>query len=303
MKKFFRKVALNASKYNSILEEKLSPQEKEVLISVARGKRIADVTHVMNDSKIGQRSHTHTVLGRLTKKGFLKKVGKSTYKIIDHDLYAHIIVRCLKIKEYYHFDRSLIPGSALIKNAFLFAVEFHGDQIRNNKAKEPYVHHLEEVADLVEKAGGTDKEIAAAWLHDSIEDTRATLDYIVRYFGQSIGDCVLGLTDPPEFSELEFCFERKKAQAERIKTKSLSVKVVKIADQTSNLRCVVIDPPVSWDKKKCIDYIKGARLIVNECSNVSKYLEQEFEKAYKDAYKKYGITKEEENEKYKTIST
>src|ERR1035437_3050677 len=95
------------------------------------------------------------------------------------------------------------------------------------------VVHLQEVADLVWASGGSDTEIAAAWLHDSVEDTGTTLLDIKREFGEEVELIVEGLTDLDEFEDLPLA-ERKKKQAERVKFESDSVKRVKIADQTSN---------------------------------------------------------------------
>ncbi|MFD4697732.1 HD domain-containing protein [Streptomyces niveus] len=59
----------------------------------------------------------------------------------------------------------------------LIAREAHATQ--TDKAGRPYVEHLQAVADGVRARGGTDEQIAAAWLHDSVEDdalSRAWLD-------------------------------------------------------------------------------------------------------------------------------
>lgn len=45
-----------------------------------------------------------------------------------------------------------------------FALYHHKDQVCNDGAKTPYRFHLEEVVELVEKSGGSEEEIAAAWL-------------------------------------------------------------------------------------------------------------------------------------------
>lgn len=128
----------------------------------------------------------------------------------------------------------------------------------------------------------SDEEIAAAFLHDSVEDTPTTLSEIVELFGAVVGDIVDGLTDPSEFDTLPTLI-RKRRQALRIQSKSDSVKRVKIADQTSNLRSVAVDPPVKWNKQKCLDYIEGARLIVMECRGASGFLEIQFDEAYQAA--------------------
>ena len=142
----------------------------------------------------------------------------------------------------------------LIKRAQDFAIQVHAGQVRPNKAQDPFMTHPQETALLVEKSGGSDEEIAAAWLHDSVEDTPATVEEITKLFGDLVGVIVDGMTDPLYLDGLP-TFERKSQQAERVQSKNDSVKRVKLADQTSNIRSVAVDPPVGWDKLKCIDYI------------------------------------------------
>jgi guanosine-3',5'-bis(diphosphate) 3'-pyrophosphohydrolase len=123
------------------------------------------------------------------------------------------------------------------------------------------VVHLHEVADLVWASGGSDLEIAAAWLHDSVLD---------------------------EFENLPLA-ERKKRQAERVKSESDSVKRVKIADQTSNVRLVATEPFLDWPPENNPQYIAGAKLIVDQCKGVSPMLENLFYKEYKKGAEKYGL--------------
>ncbi|MDP3735173.1 MAG: HD domain-containing protein [bacterium] len=167
----------------------------------------------------------------------------------------------------------------LVAEAEAFARTVHANQVRPNRVREPVTSHLREVAELVQRSGGTDEEIAAAWLHDSVEDTPTTLDEIIVEFGIEVGTAVGGMTDPPEFEGFP-TLERKTRQAERVRHKNRSIKRVKIADQTSNLRSVAVDPPIAWGKQKCLDYIEGARRIAVVCYGVSTYLDFEFLKAY-----------------------
>ena len=58
-----------------------------------------------------------------------------------------------------------------------------------------YIVHPQRVAAIVEKHGGTDEMIAAAWLHDTVEDTDVTPDLITKMFGDDVASIVEGLTD------------------------------------------------------------------------------------------------------------
>jgi len=150
------------------------------------------------------------------------------------------------------------------------------------------VVHLQEVADLVWASGGSDTEIAAAWLHDSVEDTVTTLQDIKEKFGYEVASIVEGLTDLDGFKDLP-TLERKTKQAERVKSESDSVKRVKIADQTSNVRLVVTEPPLDWEPENNLQYIAGAKLIVDQCKGVSLMMEELFYKEYKKGAEKYEL--------------
>ena len=154
--------------------------------------------------------------------------------------------------------------SELATKARIFAVKAHEGVTRNNIAKRPFIMHPAEVVDLVYDSHGNEREIVAAWLHDTVEDTSVTLDDIRLNFGDEVAELVNGLTDSPEFSKL-LLLERKICQAARVRGESWSVKRVKIADQISNVRMVAVDPPSDWDTDMCLKYIAGAKLIAFEC--------------------------------------
>lgn len=179
--------------------------------------------------------------------------------------------------------------SELVERAKAFALKAHEGQTRFNKDKTPLVTHLEEVVSLVERSGGSEEELAAAWLHDVVEDTKKTIVDIYENFGGDVLSIVHGLTDPREFGHLH-TRERKAAQARRVSGESNSVKRVKIADQISNVRSVAVDPPVKWDTQKCLEYAQGAREIVEQCLGISSFLEEEFFKAYDAAIKAHTHT-------------
>lgn len=177
--------------------------------------------------------------------------------------------------------------SELIERAKAFAARAHKGQTRYNIAKTPMMEHLEEVASLVKQSGGSEIEIAAAWLHDVIEDTHWELEEIFDNFGEDITKIVYGLTDLPEFKNLH-TLEHKTAQARRVSVESSSVKRIRVADQISNVRGVAVDPPVRWDTQKCLDYVEGASLVVHECLGISLFLDTRFWVVYDAAIKAHA---------------
>ena len=68
---------------------------------------------------------------------------------------------------------------SIVEKARLFATSAHAAVGQKRKyTNEPYIVHPAEVAKLVEDVGGTQEMIAAAWLHDVIEDTQVPLELI-----------------------------------------------------------------------------------------------------------------------------
>jgi hypothetical protein len=84
----------------------------------------------------------------------------------------------------------------LVKKARLFATEQHQriDQ-RRKYSNQPYDVHLKAVADIVSGISADQEMIAAAWLHDTVEDTSATIEDIDREFGSSVAALVEQMTD------------------------------------------------------------------------------------------------------------
>ncbi|MBF9060307.1 HD domain-containing protein [Rhodobacterales bacterium HKCCSP123] len=144
-----------------------------------------------------------------------------------------------------------------IARAAKLAEERHRGQVRKGPEALPYVTHCEEVARLVETHGGDEDAIAAAWLHDIVEDTDTTLEEVEALFGRSVADIVAEVTDDP-------ALDKQAARAEQVRsapTKSPSAALVKAADQTSNMLSIITTPPY-WSRQRAYDYIAKARAVV-----------------------------------------
>lgn len=181
---------------------------------------------------------------------------------------------------------------SLSNKAEIFAREKHASMKRPNKAQQPIVEHLAEVASLVRGAGGNEYAIAAAWLHDVVEDTSTTLDEISILFGDEISKFVDGLTDPPDFSGKPLS-QRKPMQAERLINKSVEIKLIKLCDQISNVYSVLVDPPLDWTSEKSLAYVMGAKTIADVCRGINSDLDEKFDNYYAQAIKKYKISEGE----------
>jgi len=84
------------AKLKSILETKLSVQERKVLVLAIRARdgRKFFVTDIRATTRITQTNHLHAILGRLVKKGVLVKLGRAEYAFKDPELVEHIKNRC-----------------------------------------------------------------------------------------------------------------------------------------------------------------------------------------------------------------
>ncbi len=175
---------------------------------------------------------------------------------------------------------------SLSQRARAYAAQAHAGQVRPNESHRPWFEHLEEVAKLVEEAGGGEEEIAGALLQDSIQHGGVTLEQIRAEFGEVVASFVDGLTDPPEFNTMPV-FDRKIAQAQRLRFKPARVKRLKMSGQISNVRSVVLDPPPLWKHQERFDYVRGAWVVIQECIGLSGFLDAHARAVYRQAREKY----------------
>ncbi len=121
--------------------------------------------------------------------------------------------------------------SPLLGAAEAFAAEGHSGQIRNYSGR-PYIEHPRAVAALLREAGFDDEVLAAALLHDLIEDTEATSEQIHERFGERVGDLVDVLSDDPDIEPYE---RRKDTLRERVISAGPDAVAVYAADKLSNV--------------------------------------------------------------------
>jgi (p)ppGpp synthase/HD superfamily hydrolase len=158
---------------------------------------------------------------------------------------------------------------------------WHVHQRRKGEAQEPYINHLLEVANLVAEAThGEDPElVAAALLHDAVEDQAVPIELIAREFGARIADIVKELTDDRTLPK----DARKAAQVKNASRKHPAAKLIKIADKTSNLRAIINSPPSKWSTQRRLEYIRWARAVVAGLRGTSSSLEQKFDEVAAEA--------------------
>ena len=147
-----------------------------------------------------------------------------------------------------------------ILKAAKFAAEKHRKQLRKGAESTPYINHPLEVARMLAEDGKVEDAsiIAAALLHDTIEDTETTEEELLHHFGQEITSMVLEVTDDKSLEKNE----RKRLQIEHASHKSPGAALIKLADKISNVRDVGSSPPSHWDIQRRVDYLDWASAVV-----------------------------------------
>jgi guanosine-3',5'-bis(diphosphate) 3'-pyrophosphohydrolase len=165
----------------------------------------------------------------------------------------------------------------LISRAWNFAAQRHTSQRRKGKAQEPYVNHLAEVAELVATAtdGQDTNLVAAAVLHDTVEDTATLPAELASVFNADIANLVAEVTDDKSL-EKEV---RKKLQVDHAAAKSKRAKFIKLADKTSNLRSLVKSPPDDWSVQRRREYLGWALEVAKGLRGTNAWLEAQFDEA------------------------
>lgn len=125
----------------------------------------------------------------------------------------------------------------LIDEAIIFAVKAHSGSTRKSN-KTPYIFHPLEAAHIVATMTEDAEVIAAAVLHDVVEDTAYTLEDIRRKFGEAVADLVAEETedkmrDIPAEASWEM---RKKKFLDNLRQASIKAKMITLADKLSNMR-------------------------------------------------------------------
>lgn len=137
----------------------------------------------------------------------------------------------------------------LLDRALVFAVHAHAGTERRAKGFPYIVHPLEAVA-IVATMTSDQELLAAAALHDTVEDTDVTIEQIRREFGDRIASLVAVDSDieVSGVTREESWRIRKQAAINRIASASRDAKIVALGDKLSNMRAIARDYAVQGDK-------------------------------------------------------
>ncbi|MEI6643146.1 MAG: HD domain-containing protein [Novosphingobium sp.] len=165
----------------------------------------------------------------------------------------------------------------LVLDAAAFAADKHRRQRRKDAEATPYINHPLSLATILAREGGVDdaRVIAAALLHDTVEDTETTPDELEARFGAEVAGIVAEVTDDKSLSKAE----RKQLQVARAAHKSTGAKLVKLADKIANLRDIAASPPADWDQARKAEYVHWADKVVAGLRGANPALEAAFDAA------------------------
>ena len=160
-----------------------------------------------------------------------------------------------------------------------FAARKHRRQRRKDRDATPYINHPLALARLLWTTGRVRDPIvlAAALLHDTIEDTRTTRAELVRHFGAGVANVVVEVTDNTRLAKAT----RKRLQIEHAPKLSTRARLVKLADKTCNLRDVAKSPPAGWPIRRRREYFDWAKAVVDGVRGTHRRLEASFDRAFR----------------------
>ena len=139
-------------------------------------------------------------------------------------------------------------NTELLDRAIIFAVKAHAGTERRGKGY-PYIVHPLEAVEIVATMTADQELLAAAALHDTVEDTDVTVEQLRAEFGDRIASLVADESDemPEGISEEESWHGRKQAAIDRLSRASRDAKMVALGDKLSNMRAIARDYAVMGD--------------------------------------------------------
>ena len=145
-----------------------------------------------------------------------------------------------------------------LNEAIIFATEKHSGQLRKGTDL-PYIVHPMEVLNILTRMNAHEALLMAGVLHDTVEDTDATMEEITALFGEETAALVDAHTEKNK--QLPW-WERKLASVEHLRTAPRDVKLLILADKLSNMRSMAADYAHIGDKlwdRFCADKVMQSR--------------------------------------------
>ena len=148
-------------------------------------------------------------------------------------------------------------NSEILDRALVFAIRAHTNQERRGKGF-PYIVHPLEAVSIVATMTSDQEMLAAAALHDTVEDTGVTVDQLREEFGNRVAHLVEEESDKfiEGMSEAESWHTRKQMAIDRLAAASRDAKVVALGDKLSNMRAIARDYAMQGDNLWNLFHVK-----------------------------------------------
>jgi Guanosine polyphosphate pyrophosphohydrolases/synthetases len=148
----------------------------------------------------------------------------------------------------------------LLDRAIVFAVRAHAGTERRGKGF-PYIVHPMEAMEIVATMTADQELLAAAALHDTVEDTNVTVEELRAEFGDRIAGLVAAESDAfvEGVSEEDSWHSRKQAAIDRLARAPHDAKMVALGDKLSNMRAIARDYAVQGDALWSIFHAKDPK--------------------------------------------
>ena len=171
-----------------------------------------------------------------------------------------------------------IEPTTLILKALDFAARKHKDQRRKGCDAVPYINHPIQLVTLLWEKGGVRDEvvIAAALLHDTVEDTDTSFEELEREFGLEVRQIVAEVTDDKTLPKAL----RKQHQIDHAPALTPRARLVKLADKIANLTDMMIAPPANWSNQRKYEYVQWGKQVIDPIRGTHADLEHLFDEIY-----------------------
>jgi guanosine-3',5'-bis(diphosphate) 3'-pyrophosphohydrolase len=182
---------------------------------------------------------------------------------------------------------------SLLFRALRFAADHHRHDRRKGADASPYINHPIAVASELVDVGIVDPEVlAAALLHDTVEDTIATSEEIQREFGPRVRELVDAVTDDKNLRS----GERKRLQVAHAPNLDPDAKRIKISDKICNARDVGHSPAAGWSLERRREYLDWTERVVAGCRGVNPALEARYDEVLADSRSRLAVAAAEAGE-------
>jgi guanosine-3',5'-bis(diphosphate) 3'-pyrophosphohydrolase len=168
-------------------------------------------------------------------------------------------------------SHDLEPVRALL-GAARFAAQKHRGQQRKDKST-PYLNHVIDVAEILARVGGVSDLaiLQAAMLHDTLEDTKTTVEELDEKFGRRVRGLVQEVTDDMSLPQAR----RRQWQIEHAPQLSRGAQQIRVADKISNVGDLTPSQP-DWSLERKQEYMDWAERVVAGCRGCCPPLEEHF---------------------------